>query len=312
MPQDWHANRALARWVARQRELRRKSKLPPEQERRLTDIGFSWEIYTASWGTMLAKLAQQMELARSGIEPRFSPELRRWMLTQRQFRKRGELSPEREQKLTAIGFEWEPFASRWEKMFAELQQYHVAHGDCRVPVGWIENPALANWVGVQRARKVAGKLSAERLAALDALGFTWRLGEFTGVRSPHETWSAMLARLTKFHAEKGHSTVPQIYPPDKKLGLWVTTQRRNRRKGKLTAAQIGALERLDFDWSPPVGASFDDRWETMLKALMEFREREGHCRVPVHWRKNPQLANWVAVQRRQKKQGNLAATRVAA
>lgn len=312
VPQVWHVNRPLARWVARQRELRRKNKLLPEQERRLSDIGFSWEIYAASWETMLAKLAQQMELIRSGIEPRFSPELRRWMLTQRQFRKRGGLSAEREQKLTATGFEWEPFASRWEKMFAELQRYHAAHGGCQVPAGWIDNPALANWVGVQRARKIAGKLSAERLAALDALGFTWRLGEFTGVRSPQESWNAKLTRLTKFHAEQGHSTVPQIYPPDKKLGLWVTTQRRNRRKGKLTAAQISTLERLDFNWSPAVGASFDDRWETMLKALKEFREREGHCRVPVHWKKNPQLASWVAVQRRHKKQGKLAAKRVAA
>ena len=312
VPQDWHVNRPLARWVARQRELRRKNKLPPEQERRLTDIGFSWEIYAASWETMLAKLAQQLELAQSGIEPRYSPELRRWMLTQRQFRKRAELSTEREQKLTAIGFEWEPFASRWEKMFAELQRYHAAHGDCRVPAGWIDNAALANWVGVQRARKIAGKLSAERLAALDALGFTWRLGQFAGVRSQRESWNAMLARLAKFHAEKGHATVPQIYPPDKKLGLWVTTQRRNRRKGKLTAAQISALDRLGFNWSPLGSRDSEDRWQTMLAALKAFCDREGHCRVPVHWKENPQLGNWVAVQRRQRKHEKLDAKRVAA
>ena len=312
VPHEWHVNRQLARWVAKQRALHQQQRLSSDQESRFATLGFQWEVHDAAWESMFAKLSELLARPRAAGALRFPTELGRWILTQRQFKKRGTLAPYRAKKLDEIGFEWEPYASRWEKMFAELQRYHAAHGDCRVPAGWIDKPALANWVGVQRARQVAGKLSAERLAALDALGFTWRLGEFTGVRSPHETWSAMLARLTKFHAEKGHSTVPQIYPPDKKLGLWVTTQRRNRRKGKLTAAQIGALERLDFDWSPPVGASFDDRWEIMLDALKEFREREGHCRVPVHWKKNPQLANWVAVQRRQKKQDKLAAKRVAA
>lgn len=314
VPDDWTAQPELARWVAQQRRAKKQNLLTPEQVSRMEEIGFAWSTHDGGWDAMFAKVVEHMRPMHNG-KPREAPandELKRWMLTQRQTKKRGELEPEREQRLTSIGFEWEPLSSRWEKLLAELKQFHAEHGHCRVPAGWIKNPVLANWVGVQRARKIDGKLSPERQAALDTLGFTWRLSEFTGVRSPQESWNVMLARLTKFHAEQGHSTVPQIYPPDRKLGLWVTTQRRNRRKGKLTAAQISALDRLGFNWSPFGTGDFEERWRAMLAALKTFREREGHCRVPAQWKESPRLANWVAVQRRAKKLWKLDARRVAA
>lgn len=314
VPDNWTAQPELARWVAQQRWAKKQNRLTPEQVSRMEEIGFAWNTFDGDWDAMFAKLVEHMRPMHNG-KPREAPasgELKRWMLTQRQSRKRGELEPERERRLTSIGFDWKPLSSRWEKMFVELKQFHAEHGHCRVPAGWTKNPLLANWVAVQRARKIDDKLSVERQAALDALGFMWRLGESTGVRSRPEPWNSMLVRLTNFHAEQGHSTVPQIYPPDRKLGLWVTTQRRNRRKGKLTAAQIGALDRLGFNWSPFGSGDFGERWHAMLAALKTFRDREGHCRVPAQWKENPRLANWVAVQRREKKRGKLDASRVAA
>ncbi len=173
----WHANRALARWVSSQRESHRSGRLTSEQERRLNNLGFTWGGSSPSWETMFQDLQQQLELSRSGIKPQFSPKLRRWMLTQRQFKKRGLLEADREAKFSLIRFVWEPFKTRWHQMFEQLQQYRVAHGDCNVPAGWKENPQLANWVGVQRARKKAGRLSIEHEAALDEIGFSWKRGD---------------------------------------------------------------------------------------------------------------------------------------
>lgn len=314
VPEVWHAQPELSRWVAIQRRAKKQNQLTPEQVGRMEEIGFAWSTHDGGWDAMFTKLVDHMRPMHNG-KPREAPvsgELKRWVLTQRQAKKRGDLEPERERRLTNIGFEWEPFSSRWHKMFDALRRFQSEHGHCRVPAGWTKDPVLANWVGVQRARKIDGKLSAERQMALDELGFMWRLGEFSGTRSPLEAWSKMLDRLIAFHAEHGHALVPQLYPHDQKLGWWVTTQRRNRRKGRLTTAQIGALDRLGFNWSPFGSVDSSDRWQGMLAALKAFREQAGHCRVPAGWKENPQLANWVAVQRRQNKHAALDARRIAA
>jgi hypothetical protein len=60
--------------------------------------------------------------------------------------------------------------------------YKVAHGDCRVPQGWAEDPRLDSWVNTQRQlKKKLGRgepcfgMTAARAAKLTALGvFCWR------------------------------------------------------------------------------------------------------------------------------------------
>ncbi|MBM3772158.1 MAG: hypothetical protein FJW27_12940, partial [Acidimicrobiia bacterium] len=48
-----------------------------------------------------------------------------------------------------------------------------------VPKRYPENPALGMWVNNQRTAKRAGRLSEERSARLDALGFVWDLRKRT-------------------------------------------------------------------------------------------------------------------------------------
>ena len=315
VPIDWQANPELARWVAHQRPAKRQNRLTADQLRRMDEIGFAWNIHDGDWDVMFAKLAEHLRPMHNG-KPRdvvMSAELRRWTLTQRQFKKRGELDPERKRKLDSIGFEWSPYSKQWEQMFGTLRQFHTDHGHCRVPTKWSKNPKLASWVAVQRARKAAGKLSAERIAALDALGFSWRVS-WSGGRPSGQAWEAMFAMLKQFRLENGHANVPQKFVTNRKLGWWVSIQRRDRRKGKLNSTQIARLDELGFDWSPQHGgvSSDDEGWEKMLEALRTFKNEHGHCRVPAQWSGNPKLANWVATQRQFKKHGELKAERIAA
>lgn len=312
VPIDWQANPELAHWVHLQRIAKRQDRLTPEQVRRMTDLGFAWTTHDGDWDAMFTKLVEHMRPMHTGKPRDVAPsvELRRWMLTQRQFKKRGELEPEREKRLTSIGFEWQPYSKQWQEMFDALRKFHSAHGHCRVPAQWDENPKLARWVATQRARKAAGLISADRISALDAFEFSWRVGA-SGGRRPVEAWETMFAALKEFHSENGHANVPQQFVSNRKLGWWVTTQRRKFRHSKLTAQQIKQLNSLGFDWSPLGGNSNDGRWDVMLTQLKSFRERHGHCRVPMRWSENPQLANWVAVQRRQRKHRHLSMDRIA-
>lgn len=313
VPLDWQANPELARWVYLQRIAKRQGRLSTEQVRRMENLGFAWTTHDGEWEAMFTKLVEHMRPMHNG-KPRDVPpsaELRRWMLTQRQLKKRGELDGERARKLTSIGFEWQPYSKQWQEMFDALRMFREAHGHCRVPAQWDENPKLARWVATQRARKAAGLLSADRISALDALGFSWRIGA-SGRTQSVEAWDKMFAALKSFHAEHGHANVPQQFVSNRKLGWWVTTQRRNFRQGKLATQQIARLNELGFDWPPLGGKSYDARWDAMLSELKAFHERHGHCRVPMRWPENPQLANWVGVQRRQRKHRHLSQDRIAA
>jgi superfamily II DNA or RNA helicase len=311
VPADWQANPELARWVYHQREDKRQNRLIADQVRQMDGIGFAWSMSDSEWDVMFAKLVEHLRPMHNG-KPRgrvMDAQLRRWIVTQRQFQKNGQLDATREQKLTSIGFEWQPYSKQWEQMFEMLRQFHTDHGHCRVPAKWSENLKLANWVAVQRARRTLGKVSAERIAALDALGFSW-----SGRESSGKAWEEMFAKLKEFQQKNGHADVPQKFATNRKLGWWVSTQRRDRKTGKLNSNQISQLDSIGFSWSPQSGGTTadDEGWKATLASLQSFKDEHGHCRVPAKWSENPKLANWVATQRRFKKTGELKAERVAA
>jgi hypothetical protein len=48
-----------------------------------------------------------------------------------------------------------------------------------------------------------------------------------------------------------------------------------------------------------------------LLSLKCYKERHGHCNVPVKWSESPKLGTWVLIQRVQKRKGAISAERKA-
>jgi hypothetical protein len=73
----------------------------------------------------------------------------------------------------ALGFIWDRHEARWEEGFEYLRAYVSEHEDCKVPYGHVtaDGYRLGLWVQVQR--REGGRMSLERKARLDALGFVW-------------------------------------------------------------------------------------------------------------------------------------------
>ena len=115
-----------------------------------------------------------------------------------------------------------------------------------------------------------------------------------------ERWQARLQELKEFKAEHGHCNVtPESHPGG--LGNWVECQRRVGKEDfrRRDAAQFQKLEELGFQWET---SSLSYRWEERFQELKEFKEQNGHCRVP---REHPGgLWNWVYHQRRAGKEGS--------
>jgi superfamily II DNA or RNA helicase len=276
----------LGNWVATQR--RREMSLPPDQFNRLETLGFVLNPQGEAWEEGFSKLQQFHSKEGHCKAPTTHKEdgypLGQWMTVQRSSKEI--LSPERFNRLEALGFVWSPHEAAWEEGFSKLQTFRTREGHCRVPSTHREDSyGLGQWVVSQRSNKVS--LPPERIERLEALGFVW--SELTAV------WEEGFQKLQQFHSREGHCTVPNKHREDGfRLGSWVTNKRTN--KNKLPPEWLKQLEALGFVWN-----KYADEWEEGFNKLQSFHFREGHSRVSQSYNENGfRLGQWVSNQRARK------------
>jgi len=292
VPKGCSENPGLDGWVSRQRRLKIKGRLLEEQVTQLTALGFDWDPFTSAWEENFCALGQYRAKYGDCNVPRVWPEnpsLSIWIKTQRAAKIEGDLSKEHGNRLTALGFEWDPFASAWEENFLALEQYKAKHGDCNIPSRCPKNTRLANWVSTQRAVQIKGQLSKERLNRLTAIGFIW---------DPlAAAWEENFRALEQYKAKHGNCNVPREWPENPGLARWVKMQRAAKIKEELSKEQINKLIVLGFDWDLRASA-----WEESIRTLEQYKAKHGDCNVPRRWSENPSLAAWVSTLRQVKGQ----------
>ncbi|MBF0379425.1 MAG: Helicase associated domain protein [Magnetococcales bacterium] len=221
-----------------------------------------------------------------------NPQLSQWVEQQRKNHVKNSLLKSRYQELTDIGFIWDPKKTAWERMYKELVIYKSQHNHCKVPKGWSDNPELADWVSRQRREKQSARLDKEWEEKLTMLGFVWDLEV--------DAWEAGFKALEKFYKIHGHGAVPQNYPHNPKLADWAELQRRNDKKGSLTAEREDRLNSLGFVWNLEVAA-----WEELFALFERYKLINGHGKIPDKDPHMPKLAEWAKTQRRDKTTGKL-------
>jgi hypothetical protein len=188
---------SLGNWVRTQRGRRRRGSLREDRIELLDRLGFLWDMPRRAtdektrarisrtlkrkgkvqWDAAYLRLAQYRQKHGHCRVP-LSQEhayLARWIFGQRWARSRGELSQEQVQRLDKLGFVWNSWEERWQRMLEILAQYKKAHGNCNVPEKWPEDRKLAAWVQTQRNYNKKGKLSPQHKERLEALGFQWSM-----------------------------------------------------------------------------------------------------------------------------------------
>lgn len=91
--------------------------------------------------------------------------------------------------------------------------------------------------------------------------------------------------------ETGDTLVPRKYAKEKKLGEWVTDQRRqykHKMSGKATLLSDERQRKLDelgFVWSIRNRTDWNDRYQQ----LVEFKKESGNCAVPQMYAKKQSL-----------------------
>jgi hypothetical protein len=302
VPQRWASETGLelGAWVGTQRLLKKRGELSPERIRKLDEVGFVWETLNSKWDRMFAELAaHKQKYGDCNVPLKWpdNPKLGTWVGGQRKSRVERRLSEVRIRRLDGLGFVWEIGTTAWESMFAELVAYKKSHGDCNVPNAWPENRKLGHWVLTQRASRRKRELSKERMRRLNTIGLVW---------DPLDAeWEAMFVALEAFKKAHGDCQVPAEWPENRRLGMWVGTQRRRRKKGKLSKERISNLNRIGFVWD-----KLDAAWEQRFREIVEYKRTHAHCNVAMGWPENPQLAIWVARQRQFRRKRRLSGARI--
>ena len=161
-----------------------------------------------------------------------------WLFSMRKQYRSGNLNRRQSGQLKKAGVTWAPFEQKWQQMYSALVEYKRKHGNCNVPHSCPENPQLGRWVFGQRNRRKRGRLEADRIEQLDALGFVW------GDRAAR--WEAMYTALAQYQRKHGHCKVSTLSKT--RLSFWVKAQRAAKRRGKLNAEQVRRLNLLGFAW----------------------------------------------------------------
>lgn len=153
----------------------------------------------------------------------------------------------------------------FHRNYGLLKDYKAAEGHCDVPR---KHEELGTWVHWQRTEKATGKLSDERVALLDAIGFSWV------VRDTERQWEEHFNQLQKYKAEHNHCRVPQRYEPNPTLSKWVQHRRTEKRVGKLSPAWTKRLDSIGFEWEPQQDPNF--LWLANLTTVNAYlREHNG-------------------------------------
>jgi superfamily II DNA or RNA helicase len=231
-----------------------------------------------AWHANIAMLVEFVTL--NGRLPKRSDKaLGGWVHTQRQNYRKKILPQERVDALNAVsGWQWEvedPFPGN----LAKLVEFFELNG--RLPKQ-TEKP-IGKWVSHQRNFYNKGKLSQEKIDALNALsGWLWEA---------EDPFPGNIAKLVEFVALNGR--LPKKRSRSEiQLGTWVSTQRQKYKKKILSQENIDSLNAVSgWYWEA------EDPFPGNLEKLIEFFELNGRLPKP----SDKPLGKWVSTQRQKYK-----------
>ncbi|KAG7358180.1 helicase domain protein [Nitzschia inconspicua] len=261
----------LGMWTSELRTLYSKGDLDPTWVAKMNQLKFDWKAEDVNWNAMYDRLVAYKKKFGTVCVPDTCPDdppLRNWVQTNRKAYKPvitngiddislqnqsavfevaqkkatkrfpASIHAARLSKLLEIEFVWSPLDVQWQEMFDKLVAYKESNGHTFVPYESLEHPDLAVWVHNQRS--ASETMSEARKRALDAIGFVW---------DPLEVlWNEMFHKYCDMQARNVSTINTNSGEEIKKIMYWISTQRKNYRKGMLSKERISRLESAGFTW----------------------------------------------------------------
>lgn len=268
-PQDYLCPNGfpLGRWVSDQRKRYSRERLVRDRVERLEALpGWAWNAIDARWEQNYAALASYADHHGHSYPPRdyrgpARANLNQWVIGQRRPAVRERLTEERRKRLEELpGWSWEHRQTpTWEPSFAALAAYAEQHGHAAPPYEYVSSDGIAigKWVAALRLPSRKKKLGAQRRSRLEALpGWSWAIEDRPRrAASPRRrpdlpedvcdpAWDDSYDAIRLHSVAEGHASPPPDYhsATGLALGEWVTEQRKQLKRERLTSHQIDRLE----------------------------------------------------------------------
>jgi superfamily II DNA or RNA helicase len=273
-------NLALGSWVRNQRSNR--TVIPAERQQKLRNLGFTWDVFSNRWDEAFTALKCFKNREGHTLVPSGHVEngIRLDTWTKNQRTQRANMDPARLRKLTEIDFTWDANDESWKQYLGLFHKFIKREGHSNVPQRHLEDGLkLGLWVNNLRHGK--NDIQPDRLKLLNSLNFPW---------DPHESrWEMSYEALVKFRKREGHINLPKDHIESGiNLSSWTVIQRAQR--VKMQPSRRRRLEDIGFSWDP-----HGEHWESNFKALVKFKKREGHTRVPSsHIENGVKLGIWAS------------------
>ena len=186
----------------------------------------------------------------------------------------------------------EALSASWDVMYNCACNYFAAYGNLDVPKRYrtAEGYSLGAWLAAQRkirAGKQYGRLDANRIARLDAIGMVWDSAR-------DAAWKEKIAIAQSYFAVHGNLNVNADTP----LGAWLARLRSYRKNGihsaYLRPDRIAELDRMGMVWDVR-----DSVWERNFSAAQTYFKTFGHLDVPAGYvdADGVRLGAWIHRQR---------------
>ena len=267
----------LGNWVNTQRRSNKKGKLSKERKELLVKIGIRFDIKDNDeiWTQMytLAKnhfekygnleIPQSFKTMNGIIKDENGYNLGKWLDTQRQKYKIGKLSPERIDLLEQIEmrFDTRDNDEMWTQIYTLAKNHFEKYGSLeritsryKTLNGVVEDKkgySLGEWFNRQRKAYKKGKLSKEKIELLEQIEVRF------DIKDNDEIWNQMYMLAESYFKEYGNLKIKQVFKTlngidyDEKgynLGTWISTQRREYKKDKLSKEKIELLDQIGMVW----------------------------------------------------------------
>jgi len=191
------------------------------------------------------------------------------------------LSEERKQLLSKLGFTLDVRNKNWLEMYKLAKNYFNHYGHSNIPLKFKTKDGikededgyhLGAWLSKQRL--YYNNLSSERKQLLSLIKVELNIRE--------KTWMMMYALSNNYYKEYGHSNIPFGFKTkdgiteDKDglaLGTWISWQRKNY--DKLTEERKQLLEEIGFELKP-----LENQWQKMYELACAYYKQYKHLNIP--------------------------------
>ena len=170
----------------------------------------------------------------------------------------------------------------WDLMYQKAKEYYEANHHLEIPKRYrtAEGYSLGQWLLTQRkvrAGEVYGRLGAERIAKLDAIGMVW--DSYRDL-----SWNRNYQAAQKYFQIHGNLNVPAGYETADRvrLGSWISNLRTYRKNQAqqyyLSPERIRALDDIGMTWNVS-----DQLWQQYYAACLEYFREHHDLEVPLSY-----------------------------